>query len=877
MAASILPGQFLDAATTGSITGVTAGSTIVVFSLNCSIADSLNGSYGSPLVSVTAAGVPWQIHVFINSAPGTLNFTATTYGGSCAFVAIEVGSARVTAYTPAALAVDTAPGTGTDGQTTGNLTPTGAPGIFIGLGADSLSFNSPPTQGTGFASYGLFINAGLGALARIESKNVSVATAAPVTFTATNGGADAVTLGIFLEDFQAPVSAKVVVSSPKPVADSYGRSAAVVGLIAATASSAPTIRRAIQPISDAYGYSRVIKGQTPVVATAPPTIRRAIQPIVEVYGYSQVIKGQTPAAVTAVATVLGSRPQYSDFAPFPTSNQIIAGAVYVDVSFQQTYGSAPQQTAADYGSSRAVFVNQQPPAAVAPPRILGSSPQPSSTYGASVIVVGAVPPAVASPTIFGSKPQPLSTYGASTVVIGTAPPPTAAPTILGSAPQPTSDYGSSRQCIGQTPAPVAPPAIYGARLAPESYPGTSRAIQVAAVPASVTATCIQSAPQPAVDYGSSRSVAGLTPAAVQPIATCISSSPQPAADYGYARVVIGLAPAGAAALVATVVRVVPQPPIDYGATRAVIGLVPAPTVYPPDVLGSAPIPAAEYYGFTKLISPPAVAAQAPAGAVIGTPAGWSYPAAPYGSSVAVRGLVPAAAPVLAQEIYGSAPVPQLPGYGSSVVVSAFAPAGNQSPLAVIYRSIPVPAQDYGKSTIIAGLAPPPVLAPVIYGSSPSPVLPYGWATAVPGAIPASNSPPEIYGSNPTFPAGYGYSNPIAGLAPTPAVLPPRVLGAPLPSWNDYGRTTVVTGLVPIVAVLPPVIYRSAPTDSPYYGRVTIVLGVQNQPTASDWLGVSGKSDQNSLGVSGKANKSSFGVSGKPTQGPLLAGKSQKKR
>lgn len=199
--------QFLNEGTpvtTGALTGVTAGSTIVVFSISCYISDDQNGSYGSPLATVSAAGQSWEVRAFVNSAGGTLNFTCTPYGASCSFLMLEVGGARTSAYTATTTAVDSSPGTGTDAQTTAAITPTGVPGMFLAYGADSSTFSAAPAAGTGFTSYGLFTDAGYGPLARVEYLRVTAATALPITFTATNGGGDSVTLGIFLEEFVVP-------------------------------------------------------------------------------------------------------------------------------------------------------------------------------------------------------------------------------------------------------------------------------------------------------------------------------------------------------------------------------------------------------------------------------------------------------------------------------------------------------------------------------------------------------------------------------------------------------------------------------------------------------------------------------------------------
>lgn len=192
---------------TTSFTGVIAGSTIVVFSINVqTLSDDQNGGYGTSLASVVATdGSVEEVRVFLNSAGGTLNFTGLLYGGSLggAIVALEVGSARISAYTPVAVAVHTSPGMGTDAQTTGNLTPSGAPALVIGFGLDVSTYVAAPATGTGFTSAGTYLNNGAGNTANVESLHVSSTTPIPVTFTATNGGGDSVTMGVVIEDFVA--------------------------------------------------------------------------------------------------------------------------------------------------------------------------------------------------------------------------------------------------------------------------------------------------------------------------------------------------------------------------------------------------------------------------------------------------------------------------------------------------------------------------------------------------------------------------------------------------------------------------------------------------------------------------------------------------
>lgn len=189
-----------NAATGGNISctfgsAVTAGSTIVVFSsignnnklLGCS--DTVNGSYGTFKLNVndTTDGEEVGVFIFPNSAAGTPTVT-TTYTSNDIFrslLAVEVGGAGVTSYGGVTGQVQNA--AGTDGVTTGNVTPTGQPALLVAVSMSTGTFpGAAPAAGTGFTDNGKFWLFGGGAgneYTRLESKRITSVSGVPATFT----------------------------------------------------------------------------------------------------------------------------------------------------------------------------------------------------------------------------------------------------------------------------------------------------------------------------------------------------------------------------------------------------------------------------------------------------------------------------------------------------------------------------------------------------------------------------------------------------------------------------------------------------------------------------------------------------------------------
>lgn len=177
--------------------GVTtsAGDTIVVIgtvaqvdltaSLSCS--DGTN-TYSRKFASYDATTTGnWVIFVAENVASGTFTPTISWDGSSRTnrgIYAIPVSGVKAASYQTGAIATQASPGTGTDGITTGNMTPTEQPACVIGAVLNGGSI-STPSAGTGFTNIGTAWAFGTGTnLFRAEHLRITSTGAVALTGTA---------------------------------------------------------------------------------------------------------------------------------------------------------------------------------------------------------------------------------------------------------------------------------------------------------------------------------------------------------------------------------------------------------------------------------------------------------------------------------------------------------------------------------------------------------------------------------------------------------------------------------------------------------------------------------------------------------------------
>lgn len=177
--------------------GVTtsAGDTIVVIgtvaqvdltaSLSCS--DGTN-PYSRKFASYDATTTGnWVIFVAENVASGTFTPTISWDGSSRTnrgIYAIPVSGVKAASYQTGAIATQASPGTGTDGITTGNMTPTEQPACVIGAVLNGGSI-STPSAGTGFTNIGTAWAFGTGTnLFRAEHLRITSTGAVALTGTA---------------------------------------------------------------------------------------------------------------------------------------------------------------------------------------------------------------------------------------------------------------------------------------------------------------------------------------------------------------------------------------------------------------------------------------------------------------------------------------------------------------------------------------------------------------------------------------------------------------------------------------------------------------------------------------------------------------------
>lgn len=180
---------------TSAAVSVSAGDTIVVIGTvaQVDLTASLVCSDGTNTYSLKFAiydsgtTANWCIFVAENVSAGSYTPTMS-WGGSTrtsrAIYAIPVSGLKAACYQTGAIAVQASPGTGTDGVTTGNMTPTEQPACVIG-GLINGGSIATPAAGTGFTSIGTAWQFGTGTnLFRAEHKRITSTSATPLTGTA---------------------------------------------------------------------------------------------------------------------------------------------------------------------------------------------------------------------------------------------------------------------------------------------------------------------------------------------------------------------------------------------------------------------------------------------------------------------------------------------------------------------------------------------------------------------------------------------------------------------------------------------------------------------------------------------------------------------
>lgn len=180
-------------ATSGTIT-VGNGDTIVVFAgvsqdmtASFSASDGTN-TYTRRQAQYNASNDHTEaILVAENVTAGTYTVTAAWDGGSRTnrtVYAIPLSGLKAASYQTGLTANQASPGTGADGVTTGNMTPSEQPACVIGFAFNVGSLNTP-AAGTGFTSIGTAWQLGGGTdLMRAEHKRITSTSAVALTETA---------------------------------------------------------------------------------------------------------------------------------------------------------------------------------------------------------------------------------------------------------------------------------------------------------------------------------------------------------------------------------------------------------------------------------------------------------------------------------------------------------------------------------------------------------------------------------------------------------------------------------------------------------------------------------------------------------------------
>ena len=180
---------------TSAAVSASAGDTIVVIAtvaqvdLTASLACSDGTNTYSLKFATYDATTTANYCIFVAENVSSGSFTpSVSWGGSTrinrAIFAVPVSGLKAASYQTGAINVQASPGTGTDGVTTGNMTPTEQPACVIGGVANGGSVNTP-AAGTGFTSIGTAWQFGYGTdLFRAEHQRITSTSALPLTMTA---------------------------------------------------------------------------------------------------------------------------------------------------------------------------------------------------------------------------------------------------------------------------------------------------------------------------------------------------------------------------------------------------------------------------------------------------------------------------------------------------------------------------------------------------------------------------------------------------------------------------------------------------------------------------------------------------------------------
>jgi hypothetical protein len=187
-------GSATNIATPGTIT-VAAGDTIVAFTTvaqdqttTMAISDGTN-TYDRVFTQYDGSALTYSIFVAEDVAAGTYTLTATWDGGTRAnrsIFAFGISGLKAASFqTGTALRNSQAtPGTGADGVTSGNTTPTEQPACLLGWHFAGAAAGTPAT-GTGFTSVGTGIQFGTGVdQVRVQHKRLTSTAAVASTATA---------------------------------------------------------------------------------------------------------------------------------------------------------------------------------------------------------------------------------------------------------------------------------------------------------------------------------------------------------------------------------------------------------------------------------------------------------------------------------------------------------------------------------------------------------------------------------------------------------------------------------------------------------------------------------------------------------------------
>ena len=191
---SVLSGSTLFAVVTKEIAGVVSG-----------VSDTVNGAW-TQLITLSDAtnGQMVDLWAFKNSASGTPTVTAT-YSASETFRAIrifEIEDAAADSFPSIVSNGQVHNAAGTDGLTTNNMKPPGAPGLIIGAAMATGTFpGNAASAGTGFTDHGSNWQFGFGGdYLRSESLRFTTSASRALTFTRNADALHTVLGAVFLEN-----------------------------------------------------------------------------------------------------------------------------------------------------------------------------------------------------------------------------------------------------------------------------------------------------------------------------------------------------------------------------------------------------------------------------------------------------------------------------------------------------------------------------------------------------------------------------------------------------------------------------------------------------------------------------------------------------